>query len=154
MGFDMFAKVSRSKYTIVGSNVFDQNVVASCKGLESFFGLQHFFGCGCLLEMTIKKLGMVINPKSAVFVLSIGCSASLEGYVAANARDHLVDGNKVTGSYNISSEGSSGTIVRTLFEQTIKACSEKQCLATGKVWTQAIELLSCPLLDFSKVNVP
>jgi len=34
-----------------------------------------------------------------VFVLAGGCLASLKRYVAANARDHLVNRNKVTWSY-------------------------------------------------------
>jgi len=89
-GLNVFAKIRRCKYTIVGPNMFDRNVVAICKRLESFFGLQCFFGCGCLMEMTIKKLGMMINPKSEVLVLVIRCSAGLKRYVAANARDRLV----------------------------------------------------------------
>jgi len=123
MGLEMFAKISRCKDAIVGPNVFDRNVVAVCKGFESLFGLQRFFGCSHLLKMTIKKLCMMINPESAVFVLAIGCSTGLKRYMAANAGDHLVHRHKIARSCDISSEGSSCAIVRTLFEQAIKASS-------------------------------
>ena len=134
----MFAKISRCKYAIVGPNVFDQNVVVVCKGFESFFGLQCFFGCSHFLKMTIKKLCMMINPESAVFVLAIGCSSGLKRYVAANARDHLVHRHEITRSCNISSKGSSSTMVRMLFERAIKASRAQGCFAVSKMGTQAM----------------
>ena len=83
------------------------HIVAGSKGLKSFFGEKGFFGCGSLLKMTIEKFAVVVKPEGAVCVLALRCVAHLKWDMTSDARDHLFNGDKVTGVLNRYSEGSS-----------------------------------------------